>query len=129
MQVEVGLAIGLYGMNNSRIVNNTVVPRSPATDSEIRLTNQKDGTPSSGNIVRNNLARTFNTGAAINTQHSNNITVGTAFSTYFADHPGGDLYLKQGSPAIATGTARDAPTLDADRKPRSAPFDVRAYEY
>ncbi|MET9552275.1 choice-of-anchor Q domain-containing protein [Streptomyces sp. NPDC006645] len=129
VQVEVGLAMGLYGMNDSRIVNNTVVPRSPATASEIRLTDQKDGTPSNGNIVRNNLARTFNTGAAINTQHSNNITVGTAYSTYFVNHGAGDLRLKPGSPAIGAGTNRDAPTVDVDRKPRSAPFDVGAYEY
>ncbi|WP_446038943.1 choice-of-anchor Q domain-containing protein [Streptomyces sp. SID1121] len=129
VQVEVGLAMGLYGMNNSRIVNNTVVPRSPATNSEIRLTNQKDGTPSNGNIVRNNLARTFNTGAGTNTQHSNNITVGTAYSTYFVNYPAGDLHLKPGSPAIGAGTNRDAPTLDADKKPRSTTFDVGAYEY
>ncbi|WP_046495029.1 choice-of-anchor Q domain-containing protein [Streptomyces odonnellii] len=129
VQVEVGLAMGLYGMNDSRIVNNTVVPRYPATDSEIRLTNQKDGTPSNGDIIRNNLARTFNTGAATNTQHSNNITVGTAYSTYFVDHPAGNLHLKPGSPAIGAGTTREAPTLDADRKQRSNPFDVGAYEY
>ncbi|MFE4832817.1 choice-of-anchor Q domain-containing protein [Streptomyces sp. NPDC056672] len=128
VQVEVGLAMGLYGMNDSKIVNNTVVPRYPATDSEIRLTHQKDGTPSSGDIIRNNLARTFNTGAATNVQHSNNITVGTAYSTYFVNYPGGDLHLKQGSPAIGAATTRDAPTLDADRKQRSTPFDVGAYE-
>ncbi|MFF3755381.1 choice-of-anchor Q domain-containing protein [Streptomyces sp. NPDC002018] len=129
VQVEVGLAMGLYGMNDSKIVNNTVVPRYPATDSEIRLTHQKDGTPSNGDIIRNNLARTFNTGAATNTQHSNNITVGATYSAYFVDHPGGDLHLKPGSPAIGGGTTRDAPTLDADRKQRSTPLDVGAYEF
>ncbi|MFD3482863.1 choice-of-anchor Q domain-containing protein [Streptomyces sp. NPDC058665] len=129
VQVEVGLAMGLYGMNDSRIVNNTVVPRHPATDSEIRLTNQKDGTPSSGDIIRNNLARTFNTGAAVNTQHSNNITVGTEYATYFLNHQAGDLHLKQGSPAVNGGTDRNAPTVDADRRQRSAPFDVGAYEF
>lgn len=129
VQVEVGLAMGLYGMNDSRIVNNTVVPRNPATASEIRLTNQKDGTPSSNNIIRNNLARTFNTGAAVNTQHSNNITVETDYARYFVDHPGGDLRLKAGSPAINAGTDRNAPALDAGRKQRSAPYDVGAYEF
>lgn len=119
--------MGLYGMNDSRIVNNTVVPRDLATASEIRLTHQKDGTPSSGDIIRNNLARAFNTGAAVNTQHSNNITVGTDYARYFADHPGGDLHLKPGSPAINGGTDRNAPTVDADRRQRSAPFDVGAY--
>jgi hypothetical protein len=65
--VEVGLAMGLYGMDNSRIVNNTVVPAPGAADSEIRLTNQKDGNPSSNNAIRNNLAHRFNTGAATTT--------------------------------------------------------------
>jgi hypothetical protein len=128
VQVEVGLAIGLYGMNNSRIVNNTVVPRSPATDSEIRLTDQKDGTPSSGNIIRNNLAHRFNTGAGVNTQHSNNIAVGTAYSTYFVDYAGGNLHLRASAPAVGAGTTRDAPVTDADGRPRSAPYDVGAYE-
>jgi hypothetical protein len=120
--------MGLYGMNDSRIANNTVVPRYPATDSEIRLTNQKDGTPSTGDVIRNNLAHTFNTGAATDPQHSNNITVGTAYSTYFVDHPGGDLHLKAGDPAIGAATTRDAPGVDADGKPRSAPYDDGAHE-
>ncbi|WP_458083336.1 choice-of-anchor Q domain-containing protein [Streptomyces malaysiensis] len=129
VQVEVGLAMGLYGMNNSRIVNNTVVPRYPAADSEIRLTNQKDGTPPTGDIVRNNLAHSFNTAAAADAQHSNNITVGTSYSTYFVNYQSGDLHLKAGNPAIGAATNRDAPTIDADRKARSAPYDVGAYEF
>lgn len=129
VQVEVGLAMGLYGMNNSTIVNNTVVPDAGATDSEIRLTNQKDGTPSSGNILRNNLAHSFNTGAAVNLQHTNNITVGTAYSTYFVNYGANNLHLKSGSPAINAATTTNAPTVDADQKPRVAPYDVGAYEF
>ncbi|WP_329426893.1 RICIN domain-containing protein [Streptosporangium sp. NBC_01495] len=129
VQVEVGIAMGLYGMNDSRIVNNTVVPRYPATSSEIRLTNQKDGTPSNNNIIRNNLARTFNTGAATNSQNSNNITVGTNYSAFFVDHPGGNLHLRQGAPAINAGTTANAPALDADQKTRTTPYDVGAYEF
>ncbi|MEU3986004.1 hypothetical protein AB0F77_39110 [Streptomyces sp. NPDC026672] len=129
VQVEVGLAMGLYGMNNSRIVNNTVVPRYPAADSEIRLTNQKDGTPPTGDVVRNNLAHKFNTAAAADAQHSNNIEVGTAYANHFVNYQAGDLHLKAGSTAIGGATDRNAPTIDADRKQRSAPFDVGAYEY
>ncbi|GAA0940583.1 hypothetical protein GCM10009554_31420 [Kribbella koreensis] len=127
--VEVGLAMGLYGMDNSRIVNNTVVPNPLGTDSEIRLTNQKDGTPSDHNVVRNNLAHHFNTGAATNTQHSNNIEVGTAYTTYFANYPALDVHLKPGSPAIDAGTPTDAPTTDASGNPRTIPYDVGAYEF
>ena len=121
--------MGLYGMSNSRIVNNTVVPRYPAADSEIRLTNQKDGTPSSGNIIRNNLAHVFNTGAGVNTQHTNNIAVGPAYSTYFVNYQAGDLHLKAGDPAIGAATTRDAPSVDADGRTRSTPYDVGAYEF
>ena len=129
VMVEVGLAMGLYGMNNSTIVNNTVVPDPLGTDSEIRITNQKDGTPSSNDILRNNLAHSFNTGAAVNLQHSNNITVGTAYSTFFADYGGYNLHLKAGSPAINAGTTANAPSIDADQKQRTVPYDVGAYEY
>ncbi|GAA1703853.1 hypothetical protein GCM10009745_59170 [Kribbella yunnanensis] len=129
VMVEVNLAIGLYGMNNSRIVNNTVVPNALGVDSEIRLTNQKDGTPSDNNVIRNNLAHAFNTGAGTNTRHSNNVTVGTAYSTYFVDYAAGNVHLKPGSPAIGFGTTTDAPTIDADGKTRSVPYDAGAYEY
>ncbi|MFJ9543927.1 choice-of-anchor Q domain-containing protein [Streptomyces sp. NPDC101225] len=129
VQVEVGLAMGLYGMNNSKIVNNTVVPRYPATDSEIRLTNQKDGTPPTGDVVRNNLAHRFNTAAATDAQHSNNITVDTSYAAYFTGYVSADLHLKPESPAIGAATTRDAPTTDADQKQRSSPYDAGAYEY
>jgi hypothetical protein len=129
VMVEVGLAIGLYGMDNSRIVNNTVVPTAPATDSEIRLTDQKDGNPSDNDVIRNNLAHAFNTGAATNARHSNNLTVGTDYSTYFVDYPAGNVHLKAGSPAIGFGTTTDAPATDADGRARTAPYDAGAYEY
>ncbi|MFI5734878.1 choice-of-anchor Q domain-containing protein [Kribbella sp. NPDC051587] len=129
VMVEVGLAIGLYGMDNSRIVNNTVVPAAPATDSEIRLTDQKDGNPSDNDVIRNNLAHAFNTGAATNARHSNNLTVGTDYSTYFVDYPAGNVHLKAGSPAIGFGTTTDAPATDADGRARTAPYDAGAYEY
>jgi hypothetical protein len=116
-------------MDNSRIVNNTVVPNPQGTDSEIRLTNQKDGNPSNNNAIRNNLAHRFNTGAATNSRHSNNITVGTAYSTYFVNYPARDVHLKTGSPAIGAGTTTDAPTIDVTGKARSAPYDVGAYEF
>ncbi|MHA6758443.1 choice-of-anchor Q domain-containing protein [Streptacidiphilus sp. PAMC 29251] len=129
VEVEVGLAMGLYGMSNSTIVNNTVVPDPQGTDSEIRIYNQKDGTPSNNDILRNNLAHAFNTAQATNLTHTNNITVGTAYSTYFVNYGSENLHLKSGSPAINAGTSTNAPTIDADKKARTAPFDVGAYEF
>lgn len=127
--VEVGLAIGLYGMDNSRIVNNTVVPNPLGTASEIRLTDQKDGNPSDNNVVRNNLAHEFSTGAATNTRHSNNLTVGTAYTDHFVDYAAGNVHLRAGSSAIGFATTTDAPSTDADGKARTVPYDAGAYEY
>jgi hypothetical protein len=128
--VEVGLAMGLYGMDNSKIVNNTVVPDSFGTDSEIRVTNEKGGSSSDNDIIRNNLAHTLNIGAATNAHQSNNLTVAaSAYATFFLNYAAGDVHLKAGSPAIDAGTMTDAPTLDADKAARIAPYDVGAYEF
>ena len=132
IMVEVGLAMGLYGMNDSTIVNNTVVPDTFGTDSEIRLTYRKGGTPSNGNIVRNNLVHTLNIdpAAATNTTQSNNLTIATgAYATYFLNYPAGDVHLKSGSPAIDAGTSSNAPAIDADQAARTVPYDVGAYEF
>ncbi len=130
VQVEVGLALAVYGMNDSKIVNNTVVPDPSGTDSEIRIYNQKDGTPSNNIILRNNLAHVFNIWPdTTNLTQSNNLTVGTSYSTYFVDWANFDLHLKAGSPAINAGTTTNAPTIDADQAARSSPYDVGAYEY
>jgi hypothetical protein len=129
VMVEVGLALAVYGMDNSKIVNNTVVPNPLATDSEIRIFNEKGGSPSDNNILRNNLAHQFNISAATNLQQSNNITVGTSYTTYFANYAAGDVRLKSGSAAINAGTTTDAPNVDANNYLRGAPYDVGAYEF
>jgi hypothetical protein len=128
VMVEVGLAIGLYGMDNSRIVNNTVVPNPLGTNSEIRIVNEKGGSPSDNDIIRNNLAHTLNIGAATNAHQSNNIAV-SAYTTFFVNYGECDVHLKSGSPAINAGTTTDAPAIDADKAARSTPYDVGAYEF
>jgi hypothetical protein len=128
IMVEVGLAMGLLGMDDSIIVNNTIIPDAFGTDSELRLTDRKDGTPSKNNVVRNNLVHVLNIGKAQGTQQSNNLAVGTDhYLTFFIDQPGGDLRLKPGSPAIGAGTKTDAPPLDVTGAMRREPYDVGAY--
>jgi len=130
VMVEVGLAMSLYGMSSSKILNNTVVPDSFGTDSELRVFNQKDGTPPNDNIIRNNLAHTLNFAPEVKVAQSNNLAVSSAdYTTFFVNYAAGDLHLKAGSPAINAGTSTDAPSIDADRAPRQAPFDVGAYEF
>jgi hypothetical protein len=128
VMVEVGLAMGLYGMDNSRIVNNTVVPNPSGTASEIRIVNEKGGSPSDNDTIRNNLTHTLNIGAATNAHQSNNIAV-SAYTTYFVNYGACDVHLKSGSPAINAGTATDAPAIDADKAARVAPYDIGAYEF
>ena len=128
VMVEVGLAMALYGMDNSTIVNNTVVPNPLGTDSEIRIFNEKGGSTSDNDILRNNLAHTLNIGAATNLHQSNNIAV-SSYSTYFVNYGACDVHLKSGSSAINAGTSTDAPTIDADKAARSTPYDVGAYEF
>jgi hypothetical protein len=127
--VQVRLAMALFGMDNSTIVNNTVVPGSGGSESEIWIVNEKGGSPSDNDIFRNNLAHIYNIGQATNLRQSNNITTSTTYSNYFANYGAGDVHLKSGSPAINAGTATDAPTIDADKAARVAPYDVGAYEF
>jgi hypothetical protein len=110
-------------------VNNTVVPDSFGTNSEIRIVNEKGGSPSDNDIIRNNLVHTLNIGAATHAQVSNNLTADAAtYSSFFLSYAAGDLHLKAGSPAVDAGTMTDAPGTDADKAPRTAPYDVGAYE-
>ena len=131
IMVEVGLAMSLYGIDNSKIVNNTVVPDAFGTDSEIQIVNQKgDVSTSDNDVIRNNLVHTLDIGAATHAQVSNNLTVmATAYATFFVNYASGDLHLKAGSPAIDAGTTMDAPTTDADQAQRTTPYDVGAYEF
>ena len=50
--------ITLVGARNCRIVNNTVIDRNSTKPGplRIRIGNRKNGQPSTGNIIRNNLA-------------------------------------------------------------------------
>lgn len=126
--VEVGLALALRGIDDSRIVNNTVVPGPLGTASELRIISEKGGNPSERNVIRNNLVRTLTISAAVDSRQSNNIVV-TDPAAHFVNHAQHDVHLKAGSSAIDAGTTQDAPALDADRRPRRAPIEVGAYEY
>jgi hypothetical protein len=137
IMVEVGLAMGLYGMSNSTIANNTVVPNPLATDSLIRVTDEKAGTasptsgkPSNNDLIINNLVHGLDINAVTNRTESNNLVLArTDYTTYFVNYAAGDLHLRAGSPAINAGTMANAPTIDADQALRVAPFDVGAYEF
>ncbi len=129
--------ISFYGARNCKFVNNTVVDinTTGAGPAWLMVTAHKNGTPSSGNIVRNNLVSdlAIDSGAAT---LSNNIE-STNYAAYFVNWAGRDLHLKAGAAAIDAGTSTDAPALDAAQAARPvdgngdgvAKVDIGAYEY
>ncbi len=123
--------ITLLGARNSRIVNNTVVDLN--TDSPgppwISIDDHKDGTPSEGTLVRNNLTTALNLGAEGVTEDHNIIVDDPAL--HFVDYAGRDLHLIATSPAVDQGVADQAPSFDRDEiyRPQGPALDIGAYEY
>ncbi|MBP9144084.1 MAG: right-handed parallel beta-helix repeat-containing protein [Thermoanaerobaculia bacterium] len=120
--------ISLYGAIGGRIVNNTVLDLNGLSPGPpwIML-NSSNGTPSSGVLVRNNLATDYAiSGTGIVQDH--NVEITNPASLFVA--PPFDLQLKAGSPAIDAGSAAGAPALDMDRvaRPQGAAHDLGAYE-
>jgi hypothetical protein len=129
--------ISFYGARNCKFVNNTVVDinTTGAGPAWLMVTAHKNGTPSSGNIVRNNLVSdlAIDSGAAT---MSNNLET-TNYTAHFANWAGRDLRLKAGSSAIDGGTSTDAPVIDILQAARpfdgngdgTPKWDIGAYEY
>lgn len=122
--------ITLMGARNCRIVNNTVVDLNTSTSLSpwIQIANHKNGTASTGNIVRNNIAMDVRVAAGMGTV-THNLKV-RDFANNFIGYPY-DLRLKPGSPAIDAGTADDAPVLDKAgfRRPADGNADgVKAWD-
>jgi len=123
--------LSLYGAVNCKIVNNTVVknPINAFTMTPwIGIYNHKNGTASTENIIRNNIASSYNNMYGSTVDH--NATT-TDYAAYFTDYSSFDLHLKQGSPAIDAGSPEDAPGLDLEKNPRPSGngFDLGAYEF
>ncbi|HEX2861458.1 MAG TPA: choice-of-anchor Q domain-containing protein [Lacunisphaera sp.] len=125
--------IAFYGARNCRIVNNTVADLNPAGRAKpwIKITAHKDGRPSTGNLVRNNLSShlSIDRGAA---QVDHNLVAAESW-TFFAGWAAHDLRLGAASKAIDVGTSAGAPALDVLGHARFAPgntaCDVGAYEF
>ena len=95
--------ITLSGARNCRIVNNTVLDRREGRPGPpwICIGNHKNGTPSAGCIIRNNLTTALNVGAGVTADH--NLIVEDP-NAHFADAAAYDLRLNAGSKAIDAGT-------------------------
>lgn len=126
--------ISFYGMTNSRIVNNTVIDVNDAKPGPpwIMVTAHKDGTPSSDVVVRNNLSTDYDlTGTSITDDHNTTLTSAMLASFFVSPTGRFDVHLLPHAPAIDTGSADQAPPLDADGipRPQGAGIDLGAYEW
>jgi MYXO-CTERM domain-containing protein len=127
--VEHAHAITLLGVRDTVVINNTV--HNPYGGGPgpawIRMDNHKDGRPSAGVVVRNNLADAWLFGAGVAEDH--NLTVNDPAAMY--RDPSGDLRLRPGASAIDAGTAQAAPAIDQAGVPRpqGAQIDVGAFEF
>jgi parallel beta-helix repeat protein len=126
--------ISFYGAINCKIINNTVVDNdnTPEPDPWIMVNDHKNGTPSSGVIVRNNIATDYSLTGGFTEDHNIEITMNNA-PTYFINPAGGngDYHLINTSPAIDAGTGDGAPNIDKDgvARPQGNGFDNGCYEF
>ncbi len=125
-------AISFYGAINVKIVNNTVI--DPNLTDTIRpwimITNHKNGTVSSGSVIRNNISPSVNAGTE--TAASNNLISNSGNLAQIFENPAQlDYRLKIGGLAIDTGTSLNAPALDFMGLSRlvGGGVDIGAYEY
>ena len=129
--------ISLYGANNSRIVNNTVVDSPAHSDDRmvpwIRLTTHKNATYGSGNVVRNNIGRlaSISTGVSIDHNLEPDVTPSdqSNYQTIFRSPQSGNYQLKGSSPAVGAGSSQLAPSIDITGKPRNGAIDLGAFQY
>lgn len=124
--------ITLLGARNCTIRNNTVLDPTPDIrpgGSWIMIDSHKDGRPSEGCIVANNVANSINANAQVN----NNVMMDTyeAYGSNFMDYKSFDFHLKEGSILIDSGSLQNAPETDIDGvvRPQGGGVDIGAYEW
>ncbi len=110
--------ITLLGATNCQIINNTVVNLNTVRPGPpwIQIGNHKNGSASTGNIVRNNLTTDLNITAGSSTVDHN-----IKFSDpqlHFRNYAAHDLRLIETSTAIDQGSLELAPLIDHTGLPR-----------
>lgn len=123
--------ITLLGARNATVVNNTVVDINEDSPGPpwISVNPHKDGTLSTGSVVRNNLTTALNIDAGQDVVEDHNLLV-AELDEHFVDADAGDLHLRADSPAIDAGSETGAPATDAEgvARPQGSGVDVGAYE-
>ncbi len=124
--------ITFLGARNMRIVNNTVLDNALGEGPGppwINVSAHKDGSVSSGILLRNNLTQDITLEADDSTEDHNLLFSDPA--ALFIDHETFNLHLKSDAEAVDAGSEIEAPQLDRDRiaRPQGAGFDVGAFEW
>jgi len=128
--------ITLQNSQNARIVNNTVFNKwwydgSSGLKTWIEVTSD---TTAGGNLVRNNIAHTFNTSGDTSVTADHNLTIERTDNAaeWFIDYANFNLHTAApSSPQVDAGSSLLAPVEDIDgiRRPQGAAFDIGAYEH
>jgi parallel beta-helix repeat protein len=122
--------ISIYGATNARLINNTVFGVNPKIVPWIGVFDSKKGAHPVDNIVRNNLAGTYNVPSTGYVQDHNVVShPAIAVVKFDVRNHVFDLRLKAGSRAIGAGTTDGAPATDITGAARLPPIDAGAYAY
>lgn len=125
-----GIAFG--GLRNSRIVNNTVLDpnRERPGPPWIKVTSHKNGAPSAGVVVRNNLSAAIVIEVEEDLVADHNLIIKNP-AKLFVDAPAYDLRLKKKARAVDAGSSDLAPDIDHEKvsRPWGDGYDIGAYEY
>lgn len=120
--------LSLYGARNCRILNNTVIQNVSHPLNRVPwlgIFNHKNGQPSSGNIVQNNLVSDIE--STVGSTFSHNLVTGD-YTNNFIDYSDYDFHLKTTSPAVDAGTSSYTVDTDIEGQFRVAPYDIGADE-
>ena len=124
--------ITFLGARNCRVVNNTVLDPTPAVrpgPSWIMVANHKDGRPSEGCEVINNVVNTLDVDGML----INNVTLGTIddYNRNFVSPANFDFHLLPDSELIDKADDEESSATDLDGKPRpqGGRADIGCYEF
>jgi parallel beta-helix repeat protein len=129
--------ISFYGVENGKIINNTVAPTNPAYKTWILIHLGKGDPPGKtyNDVSRNNaIAGNLRRGSP-NPDAGNNLVLrwpdefSQAFVKFDPEHFAYDMHPAKGSPLIAAGSAEGAPRTDIEGRERRNPVDIGAYAY
>ncbi|MBD3356535.1 MAG: hypothetical protein GF363_05225 [Chitinivibrionales bacterium] len=120
------------GAVNCRIVNNTILDINTDRPGPawVGILKPKDGTPSLGCIVRNNILMNLNIERGCEAVIDHNIVERNP-QNFFVDYHGFDLRLRPGCKAIDAGSPAAAPAVDISgiARPFGRGVDIGAHEY